>query len=194
MKYVTIGQNSRIDEDTRIGYGASDSDDQTRIGDRARIRSGCTVYGDVRIGDDLQTGHDVIVREGTRIGDDAVIGTGTVLDGKCTIGSNVSLQTRCYVPPYTTIHDEVFIGPHAVLTNDDHPVRRDGQLKGPTLHRGVSVGANATILPGVEIGEDSFVAAGAVVTETVPPRTLAVGVPARNRPLPDPLQGRNQLV
>lgn len=194
MKYVTLGQHTRIDEDTRIGYNASSSEEETRIGDRARIRSGSTIYGDVRIGDDFRTGHDVIIREGTRIGDETLLGTGTVLDGKCSVGSNVSLQTRCYVPPYSTIHDEVFMGPHAVLTNDEYPVRREEELEGPTLHRGVSIGANATILPGIEIGEGSFVAAGAVVTETVPPHTLAVGVPARNRPLPKPLQGRNQLV
>ena len=193
MKYVSLGQDTRIDEDTQIGYGAAHPDDETRIGDRTRIRSGSTIYGDVRIGDDCATGHNVLIREGTRIGDDTVIGTETVLDGKCTIGSHVSLQTRSYVPPFTTIHDEVFLGPHAVLTNDEHPVKNAGTLQGPTLERGATIGANATVLPGKTIGRDAFVAAGSVVTKDVPPQTLAVGVPARHRALPDQLKGRNQL-
>ena len=193
MKYVSLGCDAQIDQDTRIGYGAEDPSEETHIGDRARIRAGSTIYHDVRIGDDLQTGHNVLIREGTRIGNDTLVGTGVVIDGKSTIGSKVSLQTRCYVPPYTTIHDEVFIGPHAVLTNDEHPVRQTGTLQGPTVHRGVTIGANATVLPGIEIGRGAFVAAGAVATSDVPPNTLAVGVPARPRPLPAQLQGRNQL-
>jgi acetyltransferase-like isoleucine patch superfamily enzyme len=80
-----------------------------------------------------------------------------------------------------------------VLTNDPFPLRQRGTLHGPTLHDGVSIGANATILPGVTVGEDAFVGAGAVVTEDVPPATLAIGVPATYHPLPAELDGENVI-
>nr|WP_290812371.1 acyltransferase [Halovivax sp.] len=87
----------------------------------------------------------------------------------------------------------VFVGPGAVLTNDQYPIRRDVDLEGPTIEDGASIGANATILPGVTIGENAFVAAGSVVTDDVPPDTLAVGAPASTRTLPETLEGPNQL-
>jgi acetyltransferase-like isoleucine patch superfamily enzyme len=80
-----------------------------------------------------------------------------------------------------------------VLTNDPYPVRQEVSLTGPTLADGVSIGANATILPDVSIGEDAFVAAGAVVCEDVPPRTLVAGVPAEQRSLPEPLSDPNTI-
>jgi acetyltransferase-like isoleucine patch superfamily enzyme len=191
-RYVT-GHDCDIDDDVTLGYGADEDAERTVVGDRARIRSGTVVYGDVEIGDDLTTGHDVLVREDTHVGDGVVLGTKTVVDGTTVLGSDVSLQSKVYVPTNTTIEDRVFVGPGAVLTNDPHPVRRDADLAGPTLEADASVGGNATILPDVTVGEGAFVAAGAVVTEDVPPETLAVGTPAEHRPLPAELEGGNQL-
>lgn len=162
-----------------------------RIGDGATIRSGTIIYPDVVIGDGLQTGHDVVVREQTVVGNDVVLGTKTVIDGRCEVGDNASLQTGVYVPPFSDVGDRVFLGPNAVLTNDPYPLRQDCDLTGPTLEDDVTVGANATVLPDVTVGERSFVAAGSVVTADVPPETLAVGVPARHRPLPPELDGKN---
>ncbi|WP_238479993.1 acyltransferase [Natranaeroarchaeum sulfidigenes] len=167
--------------------------DPPAFGTDATIRSGTIIYSGVQIGDRFQTGHNAVVRERTAIGDDVTVGTNAVIDGKTTIGSSVSLQTGVYVPPYTDIGDQVFLGPHAVCTNDPYPVRRDDGLVGPTLEDHVSIGANAVLLPGVTIGEGSFVAAGAVVTEDVPPETLAVGAPAVHRELPEPLDGGNLI-
>ena len=87
----------------------------------------------------------------------------------------------------------MFLGPCAVLTNDAYPIRTESELTGPTLEDHVSVGANATLLPGVTVGEGSFVAAGSVVTDDVPPETLAVGAPAEHRSLPDKLEGGNRI-
>jgi acetyltransferase-like isoleucine patch superfamily enzyme len=178
------------DDDVRVDVGDGAP---TEFGDDATVRSGSIFYSDVVTGDDLQTGHRVLVRERTTIGDDVLIGTDTVIDGNSTIGSNVSLQTGVYVPSHTTIGDRVFVGPRAVLTNDPYPVRRDVDLEGPTLEDGCSIGANATVLPGVTVGEDAFVAAGAVVTDDVPAESLAVGTPAEIRPLPDRLATTNDL-
>ncbi|MFC4989465.1 acyltransferase [Saliphagus infecundisoli] len=195
--HVDCGAGSRIDPSADVGYAAhvegSESPPPTRIGDGARIRAGTIVYAGVEIGDGFATGHDALVREETTVGDDVLVGTKTVVDGATEIGDHVSLQTGVYVPRETEIGSNVFVGPGAVLTNDPYPIRADDGLRGPTIAEGASVGANATVLPGVRIGENAFVAAGAVVCEDVPPDTLAVGAPARERELPDRLAGPNQL-
>ncbi len=191
MSQFVTGEDCQIDDDAMVGYGAFD--EPTRIGDDATIRAGSIVYGDVTIGDDFATGHDVLVREGTTIGDDVLVGTRTVIDGQTRIGSHVSLQTAVYVPTQTIIGDNVFVGPNAIMTNDEYPIRTDAGLEGPTIESGASIGANATLLPGVTIGQNAFVAAGAVVTGDVPADSLAVGAPATVQALPDPLEGPNQL-
>lgn len=169
------------------------SGDPPVIGDGATVRSGTVVYPDVEIGENFITGHDALVREHTEIGDDCTVGTKTVIDGYTSVGDRVSMQTGVYVPSYTDIGNDIFLGPNAVLTNDPYPIRDDGELVGPTLEDHVSVGANATIVPNITLGEQSFVAAGAVVLEDVPPRSLAVGVPAEMRPLPDHLDRGNDI-
>jgi|AntRauTorcE11898_2_1112593.scaffolds.fasta_scaffold00160_19 acetyltransferase-like isoleucine patch superfamily enzyme len=172
--------------------GTGDGDEPV-LGTDATIRSESVIYDDVVIGDGFQTGHGALVREETEIGDDVLVGTQTVIDGYSTIGSGVSLQSQVYVPSNTTIGDDVFVGPGAVLTNDPFPVRQDVELTGPTIEDHASIGANATLLPGVTVGRGAFVAAGAVVTKDVPPETLAVGSPATIEPLPDELSGRNRI-
>ena len=190
---VRLGAGSTVSERATLGYEYDADAGATVLGADATVRSGSIVYADVRAGDGFTTGHNPLVREHTEIGDDVLVGTNTVIDGETTVGSNVSLQGGVYVPQETDIGDDVFVGPGAVLTNDPYPVRRDVDLDGPTLAASVSVGANATVLPGVSVGERSFVAAGAVVTEDVPPETLVAGVPAAPRDLPEPLDGPNSI-
>jgi acetyltransferase-like isoleucine patch superfamily enzyme len=179
--------------ETTVGYAYSDDSTPPVIGDDATIRSGTVIYDDVTIGDDFTTGHGALVREETTIGDDVIVGTNTVIDGQTTIGSHVSMQTNVYVPTNTTIGNRVFVGPSATFTNDPYPIRQSADLEGPTLEDDVSIGANATLLPGITVGAGAFVAAGAVVTDDVPPETLAVGAPAEIRPLPESLAGGNEL-
>jgi acetyltransferase-like isoleucine patch superfamily enzyme len=187
-----LGERCRVESGVTFKR-ATDGSEPTVVGADAVIRSGTILYPDVHIGDRFVTGHDALIREGTTIGDDVLVGTQTVIDGASDIGSSVSLQTGVYIPRRTTVGDRVFVGPRAVLTNDPYPLRRDVVLRGPILGDGVSVGANATLLPGVTVGEGSFVAAGAVVTEDVPPGTLALGAPARHRPLPEELSAPNEF-
>jgi acetyltransferase-like isoleucine patch superfamily enzyme len=163
------------------------------IGDNAVIRSNTTIYTDVEIGNNLRTGHNVLIREDTRMGDDVLIGSNTILDGRTIIGNNVSIQGNVYIPLNVLIEDHVFIGPCAVLTNDKYPIRTKSDLNGPILRRGASVGANSTILPGIEIGEGSMVAAGALVTKNVPPWKLAIGFPAKIIELPEELRTLNNI-
>ena len=189
MTEPQIGEDSVVHPNVSIGGTSGGS---VEIGSGATIRSGTVVYPDVVIGDGFVTGHAAVVREATVIGDDVLVGTQTVIDGHTTVGSNVSLQTGVYVPTSTEIGDRVFVGPRAVLTNDPYPLRQSAELDGPTLCDDVSIGANATLLPGVCVGERAFVAAGTVVTRDVPPETLAVGSPATFEPLPDHLAGGNE--
>ncbi|WP_459192001.1 acyltransferase [Halosimplex sp. J119] len=193
LQTVRTGARCDIAETAVVGESGGDTDAPTRIGDDATIRGGTIVYRDVEIGDGFSTGHHALVRGGTTLGDDVLVGSHAVLDGDLDVGSHVSCQTGVYLPPETTVGDNVFLGPHAVVTNDPYPVRPTSELVGATIESGASVGANATILPGVTVGEGSFVAAGAVVTEDVPSESLAVGAPAIHEPLPEELRGGNEL-
>lgn len=190
MKY-DVGDGVDIDRSALVGHVYDKNCQPAVLGDDATIRAGTLIYGDVVAGDRLNTGHDALIRERTELGDDVLVGTQAVIDGRTSVGSNVSLQTGVYIPSNSEIGSRVFIGPRAVLTNDPYPLRQDVELEGPVLEDDVSIGANATILPEVHIGERSFVAAGAVVTKDVPADTLAVGNPAEHRPLPEQLQGEN---
>jgi acetyltransferase-like isoleucine patch superfamily enzyme len=194
MTDVTTGSRCSLAETATVGVAYDDDAGPTVFGDDATVRAGTIVYGDVEIGDDFTTGHNALVREETRIGDDVLLGTNAVIDGRVRIGSHVSLQTGVYLPRKTVVGDEVFLGPYVVCTNDPYPIRlMDEDLSGPRIEDHVSVGANATLLPGVSVGEGSFVGAGSVVTGDVPPETLAVGVPARHEPLPPELRGGNSI-
>jgi len=183
-----IGKAAQIFEPVTLGFPSRENLKKTgfvgsTIGDNAILRSGTIIYCDVVIGNNFQSGHNILIREKTRIGDRTSIGTATVIDGNTVIGNDVSLQSMVYVPTNTTIDDHVFIGPNAVLTNDRYPP--SSSLIGPLIKTGAAIGANATILPGVCIGKGALVAAGSVVTRDVPDFMLAVGSPARFKEMPD---------
>lgn len=163
------------------------------IGKNYTIRSNSIIYNDVVIGDNFRTGHNVVIRENTNIGDDVLIGTNTVIEGDVIIGNDVSIQSNVYIPTNSVIEDNVFIGPCACFTNDKYPVRINYELQGPKIRRGASIGGNTTFLSNVEIGEGSIVAAGAIVIHSVPPFYLAIGTPARIKPLPDHLKVPNRF-
>jgi len=182
-----IGEGARIFEPVTLGFPSRENIGKemfvgTTIGQNAVLRSGTIIYCDVTIGNNFQSGHNVMIREKTRIGDRTAIGTATVIDGNTTIGNDVSLQSMVYIPTNTSIGDRVFIGPNAVLTNDRYPPSET--LAGPVIRAGAAIGANVTVLPGVCIGECAFVAAGSIVTRDVPDNMMAIGSPARMKNLP----------
>lgn len=203
-----IGDNSIIMERVVLGYLTSDilveirkgqHDMQefdftgTILGRKALIRSEAVIYKDVTIGDYVRTGHKILIRENCRIGNNVLIGTSSVIDNNTNIGNNVSIQSTVYIPTNTIIEDNVFLGPNCVFLNDKYPVRLDSKLVAPVLRKGSTIGGNATLLPGVEIGEGAVVAAGAVVTRDVPAWHLAKGSPARMEKLPADLKVYNKL-
>ncbi len=160
-----------------LSYESMDASRGATLGAGCVVRDYTVIYEGSELGDGVQTGHYVLVREEVRVGPYTIIGSSTVLDGRVTIGSNVRIETGVYIPPYTVVEDDVFIGPRAVFLNDKYPPSR--RLRGARVGRGAVIGGNATILPGVEIGEYAVVAAGSVVTKNVPPRTVVAGNPAR---------------
>jgi acetyltransferase-like isoleucine patch superfamily enzyme len=170
------------------GSSAKGEIDSLKIGERVTVCSGAVVFAGASIGDESILGDQSFVRERSRIGGDSVIGRGSVVDNDVRIGDHVRVQTSVYLTAFTVIEDHVFVGPGATTTNDDTMSRHDGskQLRGATLRRACRVGGAAVLTPGVEIGEEAFVAAGAVVTRDVAARAVVMGVPARVlREVPD---------
>ena len=181
------------DQNIQFGVEYSPNSKPPVIGNNYTIRSNSIIYNDVVIGDNFRTGHNVVIRENTNIGDDVLIGTNTVIEGDVIIGNDVSIQSNVYIPTNSVIEDNVFIGPCACFTNDKYPVRINYELQGPKVRRGASIGGNTTFLSNVEVGEGSIVAAGAIVIHSVPPFYLAIGTPARIKPLPDHLKVPNRF-
>lgn len=192
--YAELGKNCVIQDPVVLGLKYTEVCNPARIGDDAVIRAFTVIYADVTTGSRFKTGHGALVREKTRIGDRVVVGSGVVIDGHAEIGDRVKIESNAYIPAHTSIGSDVFIGPNAALTNDRYPqrLRDDYRPEGPVLEDGVSVGANATVLPGVRIGQGSFIAAGCVVTKNVPEWSLVKGVPGVVEPLPEMLKHKNK--
>ena len=189
----TIGKSLTVFDPVTIGFPSREYIGRTDhpgtiLEDNVTLRSGSILYADVTLGDRCNTGHNVLIREKTMIGSATSIGTGTIIEGNCTIGSNVSIQSMAFIPTNTTIGDHVFIGPHVTLTNDRYPPSGKPRLEGPVIGDYAAIGAAAVILPGVTIGRGAAVAAGSVVTHDVPAGMMAVGSPARIRPLPEEMK------
>jgi acetyltransferase-like isoleucine patch superfamily enzyme len=159
------------------------------IGAGTIVSTGAIVFAGTRVGARVILGDQSCVRERVEIGDDVVIGRGSLVENDTTIGALTKIQAMAYITAYSTLEENVFVAPCVQTTNDNfmgRTERRHELVRGPTIRRGARVGGGAVLLPGVEIGEEAFVGAGAVVTKDVPPRMLVVGNPARVlREVPD---------
>mgnify|MGYP005846169759 CR=1 FL=1 len=152
------------------------------IGSGTAIGSGVVLYAGTCIGCDCFIADHSFIREKCAIGDAVLIGRGVTIENETTIGSYTKIQSQAYITAWTTIEDHVFIAPCVVTTNDNFMGRTEERFKhrkGPTIRHGARVGANTTLLPGITIGREAFVAAGSVVTRDVPDETLVMGSPAR---------------
>ena len=151
------------------------------IGAGATVAAGAIVNVGAEIGERAVVGDQAHVRERTRIGTGAVVGRGSQVDNDVSVGAGCRIQSGCYVTANSVLEDEVFLGPGVFTYNDNTMGRHapDSRIVGPTIRRAARIGGGARILPGIEIGEEAFVATGAVVTRDVPARALVMGVPAR---------------
>jgi acetyltransferase-like isoleucine patch superfamily enzyme len=157
------------------------SDLKLIIGNDALIRSHSVIYSGNVIGNKFQTGNKANIRELNSIGNEVSIGTLSVVEHHVTIGDNVRIHTQVFIPEYTVLEDNVWIGPNVVFTNAKYPNSPNAKknLKGCHVHKNAIIGANSTILPGINIGSFSIVAAGSVVTKDVAPRSVVAGNPAK---------------
>jgi acetyltransferase-like isoleucine patch superfamily enzyme len=152
------------------------------LGSGTVVSTGAIVFAGSRIGARVIVGDQACVRERCDVGDDVVIGRGALVENDTTVGTLTKIQADAYITAYSTLEDNVFIAPRVITTNDNFMGRteeRHALRKGPTIRRGARVGAGAVLCPAVEIGEEAFVGAGAVVVKDVPPRVVVVGNPAR---------------
>jgi UDP-2-acetamido-3-amino-2,3-dideoxy-glucuronate N-acetyltransferase len=153
------------------------------------VHETAAVHASVKLGQNVRVWNWVQIRENAEIGENTIISKGVYIDFGVRIGRNVKIQNNVSVYHGVQIEDGVFVGPHVCFTNDKQPrsINPDGTLKGvddwlPSpirLKYGCSIGANATIVPGVTVGSFAMVGAGAVVTRDVPDHGLVVGCPAR---------------
>ena len=186
-----LGENVKVLEHAVVGKQPSLSPRSTAkrdplepavIGDGTIVSTGAVVFAGTTIGARVILGDQSCVRERVVVGDDVVIGRGSLVENDTTIGAMTKIQAEAYITAYSTLEEHVFIAPCVVTTNDNfmgRTERRHELIKGPTIRRGARIGGGAVLLPGLEIGEEAFVGAGAVVTRSVEPRMLVVGNPAR---------------
>jgi UDP-2-acetamido-3-amino-2,3-dideoxy-glucuronate N-acetyltransferase len=194
---VVIGDGCTILDGAVLGKGpklakrssaSRDELDPLVLEDGVVIGTHAIVFAGVRIGAGSIVADQAFVRERATIGTETVVGRASGVDNDVRIGDRVRIQSQAYVTGYSVIEDDVFFGPCAMTTNDDTMARhpKGMPLRGATLRRACRIGGGAVLVPGVEIGEEAFVAAGAVVTADVPARKVVMGVPARLvRDVPD---------
>ena len=152
------------------------------LGPGTIVSTGAIVFAGATIGKRVIVGDQACVRERVQVGDDVVIGRGALVENDTTVGALTKIQADAYITAYSTLEDNVFIAPCVATTNDNFMGRTEKRhelIKGPTIRRGARIGGAAVLLPGIEIGEEAFVGAGAIVIRDVPPRAVVVGSPAR---------------
>jgi len=188
---TVLGEGSRVLEGAVVGKQPVLSPRSTakreplppaELGPGTIVSTGAIVFAGTALGARVIVGDQACVRERCAIGDDVVIGRGSLVENDTTIGALTKIQADAYITAYSTLEEHVFIAPCVVTTNDNfmgRTERRHGLVKGPTIRRGARIGGGAILCPGIEVGEEAFVGAGAVVTKDVPPRTVVVGNPAR---------------
>jgi len=189
---VIIGDDVTIGDNTVLGkepFAASTSATTSieelnplSIGNGTTIGASCVIYKGASLGEKCFVGDLATIREKTTIGEKTIVGKGATVENGTSVGKRVKIETGAYITAFSTIEDYCFIAPEVTFTNDNYLGRteeRKKHFKGPTLKKGARIGANATLLPGVTVGEDALVAAGSVVTKDLAPRKIYAGIPAK---------------
>jgi len=182
---VIVGDYAVVGKQPVLGRRSTAARDELpplTVGDRCAILAGAIVFAGTHLGSGVIVGDQACVRERCELGDEVVIGRGSLVENDTTIGARTRVQANAYVTAYSTLEEDVFVAPCVVTTNDNFMGRTEARLatmRGPTIRRGARIGGGAVLLPGIEVGEEAFVGAGAVVLADVPPRAVVVGNPAR---------------
>jgi len=179
---LQVESSAYIADDVRIVPYEDDGSSQGAIcvGANSRIRSGSIICSGVIVGNNTIIGHNVVVRRGVHLGDNTVISHMVCIERDSRIGNNVRISALTHLTGNCLVEDDVQIGARVVTVNDNELLwRKNPTLVAPTFRRGCRVGSGVTILAGVEIGTNSIVGAGAVVTRNLPANVVAFGIPAR---------------
>jgi acetyltransferase-like isoleucine patch superfamily enzyme len=182
---VRVLENAVVGKQPTLGAASTAKRDPlppATIGAGTIISTAAIVFAGSRVGANCIVGDQSCIRERVEMADDCILGRGSLIENDTTIGAGTRIQADAYVTAYSTLEEDVFIAPCVVTTNDNFMGRTEQRrelMRGPTIRRGARIGGGAILCPAVEVGEEAFVGAGAVVTKDVPPRTVVVGSPAR---------------
>ena len=181
---VKIGSGSFIGSNCILGEHLSDfyverenNKHVLLVGSNSLIRSGSIIYGESTIGANFQTGHRVTIRENSQIGNNVSVGTLSDIQGNCIIGDYVRIHSNAHIGQLSKIDSFVWIYPYVVLTNDPTPPSND--FVGVHVHSFAIIATGSIIMPGIDIGQDSLIGAGSIVTKPVTPYAVVVGNPAK---------------
>ena len=188
-KDTYIGDRVTIQDSTLLGRKPSGNKQMARVPkmdlspliifNDVNIGSHCVIYQGTTIMEGVLVGDLASIREQVKVGKDSIVGRSAIVEHHTRIGEKVTIQTSSYVTAHMVIEDDVFIGPCFSSSNDKHMGKGDKPLKGPVLKKGAKIGNNASLLPGIIIGEQAIVGAGAVVTKDVESGVTVVGNPAK---------------
>jgi acetyltransferase-like isoleucine patch superfamily enzyme len=179
LEYAVIGKQPAL---AASSTAKRDPLPPARIGDGTVVSTGAIVFAGTTIGARSIVGDQSCIRERVTLGENSVLGRGSLIENDTTVGAGTRIQAGAYITAYSTLEEDVFIAPCVVTTNDNYmgrTERRRAEMRGPTIRRSARIGGGAILCPGIEIGEEAFVGAGAVVTKDVPPRVVVIGSPAR---------------
>lgn len=202
---VVIGNNVTVHEGTVIGDGTIVSDgtilgklpktaktstlklstnlSPLSIGEEVTVGANTVIYRGANIGSQSFIADLATIREEVEIQDQVIIGRGVTVENHCFIGNKTKIQTNSYITAHTTLEERVFIAPCVTTTNDNYMGRteeRFDKISGAIIKKGARVGGASIILPGVTVAEESFIAAGALVTKDTEPKMMTKGIPAKS--------------
>ncbi|MBS4195733.1 acyltransferase [Lederbergia citri] len=196
--HVTIYQGTKVAKGVRIADGAVLGKQPTPaktstmklsgeiqplvLGEGVTIGSNSVLYAGAEIGPSTLVADLATVRENVQIKEECIIGRGATIENFVTIGKRVKVQSNAYITAHSNLEDFAFVAPCVVTTNDNFMGRteeRFSKIKGATIKKGARVGGASILLPGVIIAEETFVAAGALVTKNTEEKTVVKGFPAK---------------
>ena len=158
---------------------------RVKIGNNCIIGANVVIYGDVVIGDNVLVADGAMIRENVKIGDNSVIGMQTKIGPRTTVGSKTRIMDLCNICGDALIEDNVFVAQGVMMANDNSMGRDEkwkggvGEHRGAVIKQWATIGMNSSLLPNITIGNDSIVAAGAIVTKNVEPFSMVRGEPAK---------------
>lgn len=188
---VVIGEGTIIGSNTVLGKEPTPAKTSTvkktnlpplKVGSHCIIGDGAVLYRGSVIGSNTMVADQAFIRERCILGEYVIVGRGVCLENRVEVGHHTKIQTGAYITAYTQIEEHVFIAPMVTTTNDNYMGRTEARfkaIKGPCIKKGARIGGGAILLPGVTVGEEAFIAAGALVTKDVAAKQVYKGFPAR---------------